>query len=70
MPVFLAKKANNAEDVAKIKKIIVSQAGEKGGVNKTVLVAGLLRAGFKLADVNAAITEILAEGNFEEVNRA
>lgn len=70
MPVFLARKANNREDIEKIKKIINSQAGEKGGVNKTILVAGLLRAGFKQADIDAAITAILAEGVFEEVNRA
>ena len=32
-----------------------------GGVNKTVLVAGLRRAGFSQSDIDAAIQAILVE---------
>jgi hypothetical protein len=41
MPTFITRKADNSEDLAKIKKIVISQAGEKNGVNKSTLVAGL-----------------------------
>jgi SOS response regulatory protein OraA/RecX len=70
MPTFITRKADNSEDLAKIKKIVISQAGEKNGVNKSTLVAGLLRAGFKQSDIDAAIQAILLEGKFEEVSKA
>lgn len=67
MPTFIQPKKSNAEDLEKITKIIKSQASDKGGVNKTVLVAGLRRAGFSQSDIDAAIQAILVEGKFEEV---
>lgn len=70
MPTFIVRKADNTEAIAKIKRIIVSQADDRNGVNKTVLVAGLLRAGFRQVDIDAAIQAVIGEGKFEEVNRA
>lgn len=69
MPTFIVTKRSNTEDLAKITKIIKSQASDKNGVNKTTLVAGLRRAGFSQSDIDAAIQAILLEGNFEEVSK-
>lgn len=70
MPTFIVKKATNAEALEKIKKIVVSQASDERGVNKATLVAGLLRAGFRQTDIDAAIQAILLEGKFEESTKA